>query len=222
MSNRSLATSRVTTQRGKDQAVGNGDIVVEDIDELNRYMHPDDAETGDENDDQGGEEEEGDEVAPKRKTKKGKKKNRTHRKPKLKHWEILALEQSNQQTCNCRHHVMRLAADQIVYDWCRCKDHQHKELVEKHKPPTPPPEPPRDPTPPPPPKPKPKPKPPKVKKKSVGINATEPTTTELALAYDPAAVDYDMIQEAIYYRTSSGRLVRQVFCLMSAMAFGSI
>jgi hypothetical protein len=27
------------------------------------------------------------------------------------------------------------------------------------------------------------------------------------LAYDPSAVDYDMIQEVIYYRTSSGRLV---------------
>ena len=207
----------------KDQATGDGDLVVEDIDELNRrFMHPDYAETGDENDDQQEDEEEENESAPRKPRKKGTKKARKHRKPKLKHWEVMALEQKTQdRSCNCRHHVMRLAADQIVYDWCRCKDHQHKEVLEKHKPPTPPPpppEPPRDPTPPP--RPKPKPKPPKIKKKSVGINATEqPNMTELALAYDPSAVDYDMISEAIYYRTSSGRLVRRFFLLFSFFYF---
>ncbi len=148
-----------------------------------------------------------------KKIKKGAKKTTIHghQKPKLKHWEIKALEQSRQEPCNCRHHVMRLAADQVVYDWCRCKDHQHKDIMERrhsitHSP-TPPPPPPRQRSPPPPPPPRPRPKPRKVRRKSIGIDATEPNTTELALAYDPSAVDYDMIQEVIYYRTSSGRLV---------------
>jgi hypothetical protein len=112
---------------------------------------------------------------------------------------------------------MRLEADHVVYDWCRCKDHQHKDLTERNAA-LPPPEEPRQPTPPPPPRPRPppvpqkvRPKPPKVRKKSIGIDATQPATTELALAYDPSAVDYDMIQEVIYYRTSSGRLVRNTF-----------
>ena len=58
----------------------------------------------------------------------------------------MALEQTKKETCNCRHHVMRLEADQIVYDWCRCKDHKHKQLMERYKsdssaPPPPPPPP---------------------------------------------------------------------------------
>ncbi|CAF4857784.1 unnamed protein product, partial [Rotaria magnacalcarata] len=60
------------------------------------------------------------------------------------------------------------------------------------------------------------PKTPKVETKTIGINATEPTTTELALAYDLSTVDYDVIQETIYYRTSSGRMVNAfvlVVCL---------
>ncbi len=166
--------------------------------------------------------------------KKGKKKKtgRGHRKPKLKHWELKALEQAKQEPCNCRHHVMRLEANQIVYDWCRCKDHQHKHIIGRQGPtayrmPLPPveqkplkalPPPPSEestptspstkeqtPLPPPPP---PRPKPRKVRKKSIGIDATDTNTTQIALAYDPAAVDYDMVQEVIYYRTSSGRLVK--------------
>ena len=68
--------------------------------------------------------------------------------------------------------------------------------------------PPPPPSTPPPPKKSKKTTPPKVEKKTVGINATERTTTELALAYDPTAVDYEVIQEVLYYRTSSGRLVK--------------
>lgn len=146
-------------------------------------------------------------------------------KNKLKHWEILAKEQAqHDQQCNCRHPITRQEGDKTITEWCRCKDNQHKELMERREsfslmppaspevpkqPPTPPP--PRTPTPPPPPREPPKAKPRKVRKRSIGIDATEQNTTELALAYDPSAVDYDMIQEVIYYRTSSGRLVNPFF-----------
>ena len=144
----------------------------------------------------------------------------------------MALQQAKEEPCNCRHHVMRLEANQVVYDWCRCKDHQHKELLAKPAPivhpkpappaqpkvfkPPPPPSPSEEsvrtpPPPPPPSRPAPQPKPRKVRKKSVGIDATDTNTTQIALAYDPAAVDYDMVQEVIYYRTSSGRLVKLFF-----------
>lgn len=201
-------TAPVRSRPANGQALNNSnneDLVVEDLDELNRLYIRRGEEDDDENGDQSYEK-----PMKKKKRKKGMKNGNMHghRHTKLKHWEKMALEQSHQQSCNCRHHVMRLAADQVVYDWCRCKDHQHKEVFEKQRHETPPPEPPREATPPPPrPKPKPKPKPRKVHQKSVGVDATEPATTELALAYDPSAVDYDMIQEAIYYRTSSGRLV---------------
>ncbi|UJR33464.1 hypothetical protein I4U23_020909 [Adineta vaga] len=55
------------------------------------------------------------------------------KKTKLKHWEILALEQSNQQTCSCRHHVSHVEGDQLVYDWCRCKDHNHRDLAQRRQ-----------------------------------------------------------------------------------------
>ncbi|CAF4810802.1 unnamed protein product, partial [Rotaria magnacalcarata] len=64
-----------------------------------------------------------------------------------------------------------------MYDWCRCKDHQHKEVKEKQKPILPTLEESKQITH--------VPKTPKVETKTIGINATEPTTTELALAYDP-------------------------------------
>jgi hypothetical protein len=181
----------------------NGDLVVEDLDELNRlYVNREDPTASG-----------GSQIfmkpLTKKKRKKGTKKTNPHgnHNSKLKHWELLALQQSKEETCNCRHHVMRLEADHIVYDWCRCKDHQHKELTERRKSISvpPPPEEPIQPTPAP--RPPPRPKTRKVHKKSVGVNATEPETTELALAYDPSTVDYDTIQEVIYYRTSSGRLV---------------
>ena len=197
--NRSVVNSGQNNRKSLNTTANNEDLVVEDLDELNRlYVHP-----GQE----GGENGQRSYTKPIKKKKRRKGMKNGHRHPKLKHWEKMALEQSHQEPCNCRHHVMRLAADQVVYDWCRCKDHQHRELLEKQKQATPPPEPPREPTPPPPPPPRPKPKPRKVQTKSIGINAAEPATTELALAYDPSAVNYDMIQEAIYYRTSSGRLV---------------
>ncbi len=210
------SNNKQTKTKSKTTAT-NGDIVVEDLDELNRLYINRDGPKRSEND-----ERTFSKPLKRKIRKKGtKKKNpHTHRKPKLNHWELMALEQSKQEPCNCRHHVMRLEADQVVYDWCRCKDHQHKDLMERRKSislPTPlPSEEPRQPTPPPPPPPAPltpQPLPPprvkrrKVRKRSIGIDATEPTMTELALAYDPSAVDYDMIQEAIYYRTSSGRLV---------------
>lgn len=155
-----------------------------------------------------------------KKRKKTTKKKPGHDKSKLNHWELMALDQAQQEPCNCRHHVMRVEGDQVVYDWCRCKDNQHKEIIEQGKsvpiprPSPPPPQQPKlqtppTPTPPPPPQPKtPKPKQKKIRQKSIGIDATGPPTTELALAYDPSAVDYDMIQETIYYRTSSGRLIK--------------
>ncbi len=201
---------------GKPKYSTNGDLEAEDYDEssrwdANRHKLP--------------------KIAKGSTSKKGKKKKigRGHRKPKLKHWELMALEQSKQEPCNCRHHVMRLEADQLVYDWCRCKDHQHKHLLGKpgqivYRKPVPPAEPkvlkvppppsPSEesmPTPPPPPRQAPQPKPRKVRTKSVGIDATDTNTTQIALAYDPAAVDYDMVQEVIYYRTSSGRLVKVLF-----------
>ncbi|CAF3316503.1 unnamed protein product [Rotaria socialis] len=140
--------------------------------------------------------------------------NNGNRKSKLKHWELLALEQAKQETCNCRHHVTTVEDDHTHFDWCRCKDHQHKEVMERRKSfvatpvqPTPlPPPPPKEPVTPPAPKRRPKPR--KIHTKSVGIDAAEPSSAEIALAYDPTAVDYDMIQEAIYYRTSSGRLIK--------------
>lgn len=172
-----------------------GDLVVEDVDELTPlFVHEPDPTT---------QEKMVKEIRRKRRKKRTKKHPPGHHKPKLNHWELLALDQSQQETCGCRHHVRRLEADQVVYDWCRCKDHLHKGLKEHRKsiaPPLPPP--PATPPPPPPPKPK------KARKRTIGINATEQTTTELALAYDPTTVDYDVIQEVLYYRTTSGRLVR--------------
>ena len=202
----------------------NGEIVVEDLDELKRLRL-----TGQQT-----------RFKPlkRKKRKKGTKKT-GEEKPKLKHWEKLAMEQSKQDQCNCRHAVGRKEGDQIIYDWCRCKDNQHKELMERRqsislappsplgvpRDPTPPPTPP-PPTPPPPPPPPPreapKAKPRKVRKRSIGIDATEQNTTELALAYDPSAVDYDMIQEVIYYRTSSGRLVNPLSINCSPMFFFSL
>ena len=136
-----------------------------------------------------------------KKTKKTKKKNRKQAQPKLKHWEVLALGNVQQESCNCRHQVRRLVGNKMVFEWCRCKDNQHKEVLDKYQVADPSPEPPKEPALPP------KPRKPKLKKKSVAIDATEPEMTQLALAYDPDAVDYDTIQETIYYRTASGRLV---------------
>ncbi|CAF3598675.1 unnamed protein product [Rotaria sp. Silwood1] len=170
----------------------NEDLVVEDLEDLNSLFVNEKESTIIEQTKQ----------PTKKKKRKKRRKVRTnhmHDKPKLNHWEIMALDQSKKETCGCRHHVRRLEANQVIYDWCRCKDHQHKELKEKQKS-TPIPEQPKQITP--------SPKIPKVETKSIGINATEPTTTELALAYDPSTVDYDVIQEAVYFRTSSGRLVK--------------
>ena len=199
----------------------NGDLVVEDLDQLNRLYI--DGESSDDFSDNP-------ETLSKpwqtkrRKKVKTKKNPHDNSKTRLKHWEILALEQAKKETCNCRHHVMRLEADHIVYDWCRCKDHKHKELMQRYKsdPPAPAPPPPaasevaaKTVTPVPP---KPRPKPRKIPKKSVAVDATEPTSAELALAYDPSTVDYDMIQEAIYYRTSSGRLVNYFIIYFSIVS----
>lgn len=172
-----------------------GDLVVEDVDELTPlFVHEPDPAT---------QEKMIKEMKKKRRRRRRTKKRApTHNKPKLNHWEMLALDQSQQETCGCRHHVRRLEADQVIYDWCRCKDHLHKDLRERRKSIAPPPPPPPPPATPPPPKLK------KARKRTIGVNATEQTTTELALAYDPTTVDYDVIQEVLYYRTSSGRLVR--------------
>ncbi|CAF1277881.1 unnamed protein product [Adineta steineri] len=288
------------------------------------------------------------------KTKDSTNKNGTGRKKnKPKHWELLALQQSKQETCNCRHHVTRVEDDQLVHDWCRCKDHQHKDMGDSHQPvglgepspremrlninevaydwckcthhrnaksnerrksitlpslsqngmrssnghntdtgydhsdhyhettirkrksgSSPPPPPPpltlaRDETKPvlrsvthrteavqttppsqpsaraenrkrrdeskrttpsityreesmqtvTPPPPAPPARPTQVSQKrresatqtqtrTVAVEAREPSSTEIALSYDPSVVDYDVIQEAIYYRTSSGRLIK--------------
>jgi len=222
---RIVTESSTIREKNKQQKVKlqttptNGDLVVEDLDELNRlYGYRQGPARYNDNQQMFSK-------PLKRINRQNVTKKKTihgHRKPKLKHWELKALEQAQQEPCNCRHHVLRLAADQVVYDWCRCKDHQHKDILGKHQSTTlprlsPPEEPkqprqPRQPTPPPPspppPRPPPRPKPRKVRKRSIAVDATEQNTTELALAYDPSAVDYDMIQEAIYYRTSSGRLVK--------------
>ena len=117
-----------------------GDLVVEDLDELNRlYINRHNPNRFNEYQETYRKPLQSD------KRKKIKKKRSLHENhtPKLNHWEVLALEQAKKETCNCRHHVMRLEADQVVYDWCRCKDHQHKELKDKYKsiphPPPPPP-----------------------------------------------------------------------------------
>ena len=171
-----------------------GDLVVEDIEELNKLFtddhnvkrpHP------------------STEVSRRKRARRtgNKKRSRAHRKPKLNHWEQMALDQSKQEVCGCRHHVKRLEADQVVYDWCRCKDHQHRDLRVKQKPaalPLPPP---------PPPPPAQIPKARKAEKKSIGLDAMPPATTDVAISYDATDVDYDVIQEVLYYRTSSGRLV---------------
>ena len=158
-----------------------GDLVVEDLEDLAPlYVH--DPTTVDRTS-KG--------LKKKKRRRRTRRRTRIHNKPKLNHWEILALEQSKQEACGCRHHVRRREADEVVYDWCRCKDHSHKDVKARRKslptlPPAPPPSPPR--------------KPRKVRK-------NEATTGELALAYDPTTVDYDVIQEILYFRTSSGRLV---------------
>ncbi len=198
---------KVQSQQEKEKAktpttVTNGDLVVEDLDEVNHLFANGKEHSASTNIS----------IKPLKK-KKRKKRKHIHVKPKLNHWEEMALDQSKQEVCGCRHHVRRLEADHIVYDWCRCKDHKHKDLKEKQKS-IPPPPPPAPPSPSPPAK-KPKkiirrPKPPKVEKRTVSVDATEPTTTELALAYDPGAVDYDVIQEVLYYRTSSGRMVNNL------------
>lgn len=185
----------------------NDDIVVEDLDQLKRLRLTDQQTRF--------------KPLKRKKRKKGTKNGED--KNKLKHWEKLAIEQVKTDHCNCRHAVPRKEGDQTVYDWCRCKDNQHTELMERRpvapqSPYEPPPDPtPTPPTPPPPPPPRepPKAKPRRVRKKSIGIDATEQNMTELALAYDPSAVDYDMIQEVIYYRTSSGRLVNSSTNLFS-------
>ena len=162
-----------------------GDLVVEDLEELNRLFvdnrEKKKAQTATE-------------LAKRKRARRvgNKKRSRTHRKPRLNHWEQMALDQSKQEVCGCRHHVKRLEADQVIYDWCRCKDHQHRDLKVKQKPAPPPPE---------------IPKPPKAEKKSIGLDAMPPATTEVALSYDATDIDYDVIQEVLYYRTSSGRLV---------------
>ena len=171
-----------------------GDLIVEDLDELTPlFVHePNETEkkkiVG--------------EIKKKRRKKRTKRRIAGHQKPKLNHWEVMALDQSQQESCGCRHHVRRLEADQVVYDWCRCKDHLHRDMKERRKSIAPPAPPPTAPTATPPPKIV------KPRKRTIGVNATERTTTELALAYDPTTVDYDVIQEVLYYRTSSGRLVR--------------
>ena len=158
-----------------------GDLVVEDLEDLAPlYVH--DPATVDRTSNG---------LKKKKRRRRTRRRTHVHHKPKLNHWEILALEQAKQQPCGCRHHVRRLEADQVVYDWCRCKDHLHRDVKGRRKslpnlPPAPPPSPPR--------------KPKKVRK-------AESTTGELALAYDPTTVDYDVIQEILYFRTSSGRLV---------------
>lgn len=170
----------------------NKDIIVEDVEDLDGLFVDEQKPTPVEKPIQP--------LKKKKRKKRAKKRTHTHRSPKLNHWELMALEQSKKETCGCRHHVQRLEANQIVYDWCRCKDHRHKELKDKLRTePAPTPEKPKERTP--------TPKLPKIETKTTGTNTTESETTEIALAYDPSAVDYDVIQEAIYYRTSSGRMV---------------
>jgi hypothetical protein len=238
------------------------------------------------------------------------KKPNRRKKPKLRHWELLALEQSKGETCNCRHHVTHVEDDKLVNDWCRCKDHQHRDLTQRrhsialgqpsprevrlklnqisydwckcknhrrgksidgrksiglppisnremgagtsrvpydwcqckhppHKvsmrkqksrtappreestqailpishriasvqvPPLSLPAPAQART-----GPKPHKKLREKHTRTFYMEASERPSTELAVAYDPSAVDYDVIQEAIYYRTTSGRLVNY-FC----------
>lgn len=162
-----------------------GDLVVEDLEELNR-LFVDDREKK--------KAQAATELTKRKRARRGgnKKRSRAHRKPRLNHWEQMALDQSKQEVCGCRHHVKRLEADQVIYDWCRCKDHQHRDLKVKQKPAPPPPA---------------IPKPPKIEKKSIGLDTMPPATTEVALSYDATDVDYEVIQEVLYYRTSSGRLV---------------
>lgn len=168
-----------------------GDLVLEDLDDLKAYLADDKPE--------------------KKKRRKKKRRNfKTHQKPKLNHWELKALEQAQQESCGCRHHVRRMEADHIVYNWCRCKDHQHRDLHAK-------------------PEPEKKPKPIKVETKSIGLDAMPEQTTEIALAYNDDDLDYDIIQETLYYRTSSGRLVTyrweqmfiiQLFCMYFRFILG--
>ncbi|CAF3330100.1 unnamed protein product [Rotaria socialis] len=172
--------------------ITNKDLVVEDVEDLKNLFINEQIQTT--------VEKPVERLKKKKRKKRTKKHSHTHQVPKLNHWEVMALEQSKKEICGCRHHVQRLEANQIMYDWCRCKDHQHKEVKAKQKPILPTLEESKQITP--------VPKTPKVETKTIGINATEPTTTELALAYDPSTVDYDVIQETIYYRTSSGRMVK--------------
>jgi hypothetical protein len=231
---RIVTESSTIREKNKQQKVKlqttptNGDLVVEDLDEFNHLSFNGQGPTRSNNNQHTF----SNQLKRKKRKKVTKKKTlHGHQKPKLKHWELMALEQAKQEPCNCRHHVMRLEADQVVYDWCRCKDHQHKDLKERRKsitqlPPLPPPPAPLPPPPPPPsipPSPKKlkqiSPSSPKKEKKTVGVSATEKTTTELALAYDPTTVGYDIIEEVLYYRTSSGRLVNFFFLINKKCLF---
>ncbi|CAF1272622.1 unnamed protein product, partial [Didymodactylos carnosus] len=158
------------------------------------------------------------------KPKKNKKKQRkrltvnAHEHNTLRHWEVKALEQAYEEPCEL-HHVKKCSsceANHLLYKWCRCKEHQHELFEDQQRKrrrsmvttfrstePTSASQPQAPPIV--------KMPPPVIKKsilKSTGSNAMKPRATKLALSYDPAAADYDMIQEAIYYRTSSGRLIK--------------
>ncbi|CAF1313084.1 unnamed protein product, partial [Didymodactylos carnosus] len=209
--NKPLPSSDTTAKATKTNTKQNNDLIVEDLDGVKPWYSANNYQ----------------EQKPKKKKKKKRRKRLTlngheHDIYHLRHWEVKALEQAHQEPCGCRHHVTNCGsceANHLLYRWCRCKDHQHELFMDDQRKrrqsvvttfrssePTPaPPPPPTRPTT------VVKTPPPIIKKpimKSTGINATEPTTTELALAYDPSAVDYDMIQEVIYYRTSSGRLIK--------------
>ena len=121
-------------------------------------------------------------------------KSRPHRddQPKLKHWELLALEQLQHDSCSCRHPVVRLEGNHIESDWCRCKDHRHEEVMRKqqfesreaaHSQST------------------------LILKRPGGVHRHARTSQQPAFAYDHSIVDQDARQEFIYCRTSSGRLV---------------
>jgi hypothetical protein len=126
--------------------------------------------------------------------------NSSHRddQPKLKHWELLALEQLQQDSCTCRHHVVRLEGNRIESDWCRCKDHRHEEVMRKQQvtaatpfEPTEAAHSQRS----------------LILKRPGGVHRHARTSQQPAFAYDRSIVDQDARQELIYCRTSSGRLV---------------
>ena len=166
-------------QTNHQQNIVDNDLVVEDLNQL--FVNEEEFETT---------QRPMKSIKQKKRRKQPKTQTSSHHKVKLNHWDIMAMDQLEKETCGCRHQVKRVENKQIISQWCPRKDYQHKELKKEHK----------------------------IISHSEQITSSSPPkrrriktkpeeTNQLALAYDPSSIDYHVIEQRLYYRTSSGRLV---------------